>query len=45
MVFEWQAGIGGTGYARRAAVVAAFALAVGVSVSVLFEQIFLVRLP
>lgn len=45
LIFEWQAGRRGTGFARRAAAVAAFALAVGVSVSVLFEDIFLVRLP
>lgn len=45
MIFEWQAGLGGTGFTRRAVAVAAFALAVGVSVSVLFEKIFLVRLP
>jgi hypothetical protein len=45
LVFEWQAGLGGPRWARRAAAVAAFALAVGVGVSVLFEEIFLVRLP
>jgi putative tricarboxylic transport membrane protein len=45
LIFEWQGGRGGTGFVRRAAAVAGFALVVGVSVSVLFEEIFLVRLP
>lgn len=45
LAFEWQAGRGGRLFARRTAAAAGFALAVGVSVSVLFEEIFLVRLP
>ena len=45
LAFEWRPGLGGARLARRAAAIAAFALAVGVSVSVLFEDIFLVRLP
>jgi hypothetical protein len=45
LAFEWQAGGGGKLLARRTAAAAGFALAVGVSVSVLFEEIFLVRLP
>ncbi|HUE46429.1 MAG TPA: tripartite tricarboxylate transporter TctB family protein, partial [Aestuariivirgaceae bacterium] len=45
LVFEWQAGIGGANRARRMATVAGFALATGLGVSVLFEDVFLVRLP
>lgn len=45
LVFEWQAGIGGASRARRTAAVGVFALAVGLGVSVLFEDVFLVRLP
>jgi hypothetical protein len=44
-VFEWKAGIGAPQLARRAVAVVAFGLIVGVSVSVLFEDVFLVRLP
>jgi hypothetical protein len=45
LVFEWQAGIGGASRARRMTAVAGFALATGLGVSVLFEDVFLVRLP
>jgi hypothetical protein len=45
LVFEWQAGIGGASRLRRVTAIAAFALAAGLGVSVLFEDIFLVRLP
>jgi hypothetical protein len=45
LIFEWQAGIGGASRARRVTAVAAFALATGLGVSVLFEDVFLVRLP
>ena len=45
LAFEWQGGRGGRAFTRRTAAVAAFALAVGLGVSVLFEDVFLVRLP
>ena len=45
LVFEWQAGIGGASKVRRVTAVAAFAVAAGLGVSVLFEDVFLVRLP
>jgi hypothetical protein len=45
LVFEWQAGIGGANRLGRVTAVAAFALATGLGVSVLFEDVFLVRLP
>ena len=45
LIFEWQAGIGGASRARRVTAVAGFALATGLGVSVLFEDVFLVRLP
>ena len=45
LAFEWQAGLGGRILARRTAAIAAFSLAVGLGVSGLFEEIFLVRLP
>ncbi|MFW6077502.1 MAG: tripartite tricarboxylate transporter TctB family protein [Hyphomicrobiales bacterium] len=45
LTFEWQAGIGGANGVRRTAAVMVFALAAGLGVAVLFEDIFLVRLP
>jgi hypothetical protein len=45
LIFEWQAGIVGASGLRRVTAVAAFALATGLGVSVLFEDVFLVRLP
>jgi hypothetical protein len=45
LIFERQAGIGGASRLRRVTAVAGFALAAGLGVSVLFEDVFLVRLP
>jgi hypothetical protein len=43
--FEWQPGLASTARARRFAVALAIGLCTGILVTLVFERVFLVRLP